>query len=367
MSAPAGRASRGALIIVGAVTAALLVAAIVLLPRLASPAVLEPTPSVVASQTATPTPSTSAAIASPTATASPARTAASGRYVNAELGYAIELPSPWHRADCGSSPIRSFPGEGPNARDAFIPIPDYDYRPSGTGAAVDQVYVFARDNEQRLTPRAWEQAGKIGFGTGRVLEDVTFAGRPALRVGGSGKPEFELFLVAEGPFMFEVGHAGNGGQTTAASRAAIVRTFRFLTPEELRAARAVPTPAPPAPRSPEEVADALADGFARRDITTLRRVLTTDCVSHGVAQGGGTGMDDTRYLDELRGLFAQGLTVSVQPRPLTGLRTGSLPTLHARSTWREPGQADRDIDLMISPEGVTWYWRGTVTYPPGSR
>lgn len=279
----------------------------------------------------------------------------------------MEIPEPWHRADCGSFSLRSF-GTERDARDEFIPIPEADYRPSGTGVAVDQIYVFARSNEQRLTPRAWEEAGKIGFSLGRVLEDVTFAGRPALRVGPN--PDFERFLVADGAFMFEIGHAGNGGQTTAVSRAAIVRTFRFLSADELRAARAVPTPTPPAPRSPEEVADALADGFARRDIAVLRRVLTLECVSHGFAQSGGTGMDDARYLDELRGLFAQGLTVTVQPRPLTGDRTGPFPTVHARSTWREAGQPDRDIDLMISPEGATgatWYWRGTVTYPPGSR
>lgn len=233
-----------------------------------------------------------------------------------------------------------------------------------TGAPIDQISVFARGNEQRLTPRGWEQAGKVGFSLGRVLEDVTFAGRPALRLGGSA--EFETFLVAEGAFMFEVAHAGNGGQTTATSRAAILRTFRFLTPDELRAARAAPTPAT-APRSPEEVADALADGFAKRDITILARVLTPTCVTLGLARSGGTSSDDVRYLDELRKAFTTGLTVTVQPRPLIGDRTGPLPTLHARSTWREPGQPDRDIDLMISPEDATWYWRGTVTYPPGSR
>jgi hypothetical protein len=277
----------------------------------------------------------------------------------------MDVAPPWHRADCGSFTLRDFGGGERDARDEFIPIPESDYRPSGTGSAVDTIHVFARANPQRLTPRAWEQAGKIGFSMGRVLEDVTFAGRPALRVGGSA--EFELFLVADNEFMFEVGHAGNGAQTTAASRAAIVRTFRFITPDELRMGRAAPTPAPPAPRSPEQVADALADGFARRDITVLRSVLTPGCVSLGFAQSGGTGVDDATYLEELRGRFARGLTVTVQPRPLSGERSGSLPTLHARSTWREQGQADQDIDLMISPEGATWYWRGNVVYPAGRR
>lgn len=364
MSAPAPPPMRrGALVVIAlAAIAAVMVAAIVLLPRTDQTAVV-PSPN----PTGSPASPTSSPTASPTAAAalSPSPTATSGRYVNAELGYAMDIAAPWHRADCGSFTLRDFGGGERHARDEFIPIPDSDYRPSGTGSAVDTIHVFARANPQRLTPRAWEQAGKIGFSMGRVLEDVTFAGRPALHVGGS--PEAELFLIADSEFMIEVGHLGSGGQTTAVSRAAIARTFRFLTAEELRAARAVPTPAPPASRSPEQVADALADGFARRDLAVLRNVLTPGCVSLGVANGGGTGVDDATYLEELRARFARGLTVTVQPRPLTGERTGVLPTLHARSTWREPGRPDQDVDLMISPESATWYWRGNVVYPAGRR
>lgn len=365
-ASPRAEPSRAALVGIALAGAAIVVGAVLLLPPPDPPAAF-------ASATPTPPPSASVAISltpsptptpSPSSTPSPTPSAASRRHVNAEMGYSIAVAPPWHLTDCGSFSLMDF-GQERSARDEFIPIPEAEHRPSGTGSTVDQIFVFARSNPEGLTPRAWEQSGKVGFSVGRVLEDVTFADRPALRFAGN--PEFELFLVREGDFMFEVGHAGNGRQTTAADRAAILRTFRFLTADELRAARAAPTPTPPAPRSPEQVADALADGFARRDIATLRSVLTPDCVSHGVARGGGTGMDDARYLDELRELFAQGLTVTVQPRPLPGDRTGPLPTVHARSTWRQPGQPDRDIDLMISPEGATWYWRGTVTYPPGSR
>jgi hypothetical protein len=353
----------GALVAIAlAAIVAVMFAAIVLLPRSDQTAVV-PTPS----STGSPASPTSSPTASPTAAApaSASPTATSGRYVNAELGYAMDVAAPWHRADCGSFTLRDLGGGERSARDEFIPIPDSEYRPTDTGAPVDAIHVFARANDQRLTPRAWEQAGKIGFSTGRVLDDVTFAGRPALRVGVSA--DFELFLVADGEFMLEVGHAGNGAQTTAASRAAIVRTFRFLTADEVRVARAATSGVQVAPRSPEQVADALADGFARRDLVVLRNVLTPGCVSLGVANGGGTGVDDVTYLEELRARFARGLTVTMQPRPLTGERTGALPTLHARSTWREPGQPDQDIDLMISPEGATWYWRGNVVYPSGRR
>jgi hypothetical protein len=363
VSAPAPSPSRRVALVAIALAAiaAVMIAAIVLLPRTDETAVA-PSPSPTASPAS---PSASAA-PSPTASApaSPSLTATAGRYVNAELGYSMDIAAPWHRADCGSFALRDLGGGERSARDDFIPIPDSEYRLSGTGSGIDTIHVFARLNDQRLTPRAWEQAGKIGFSTGRVLEDVTFAGRPALRVGGN--VEAELFLVADNNFMVEVGHLGYG-RTSAASRAAIVRTFRFLTADELRAARVAPTPAPPAARSPEQVADALADGFARRDLLVLRNVLTPTCVSLGVANGGGMGVDDVAYLEELQARFTRGLTVTVQARPLTGERTGSLPTLHARSTWREPGQPDQDIDLMISPEGATWYWRGNVVYPAGRR
>jgi hypothetical protein len=259
---------RGAVIAVAlTAVAAVLIAAIVLLPR-ADPTAVAPSPGLTTVATPTSSPSASPTA---TATASASPTATSGRYVNAELGYSIDLVPPWHRADCGSFKLQDFGGGERHARDEFIPIPDSDFRPSGTGSAVDTIHVFARANPQGLTPRAWEQAGKIGFSMGRVLEDVTFAGRTALRVGG---PEAELFLLADNEFMIEVGHEGGRGQSAASTRAAIVRTFRFLSAEELRAARAVPTPAPPAPRSPEQVADALADGFGRRDTAVLRSVLT---------------------------------------------------------------------------------------------
>jgi hypothetical protein len=338
------------------------IAAIVLIPRTDQTAVA-PSPSATASL---PSP-TQSVTASPSASASasPSPTATSGRFVNAELGYSLDVAPPWHHTDCGSTGIRDVGGGERHARDVFIPIADSDYRLSGTGSGVDEITVFARTNPQRLSPRAWEQAGHIGFSMGRVLEDVTFAGRPALKVGGS--VDFELFLVMHEEFMLEIAHAGNARQTSAASRAAILQTFRFLSADEVRAARAAASSPPTATRSPEQVADALADGFVRRDVQVLRSVLTPGCVSLGVANGGGTGVDDAAYLEELRARFVRGLTVTVQPRPLTGERTGPFPTLHARSTWREPGQPDQDIDLMISPEGATWYWRGNVVFPAGRR
>lgn len=334
--------------------ALLVVVGILMRPAGEAPA---PAPSATATSTTAVISPSPAASPSATPSASPSGLA-SGRHTNLAVGYSIDLPSPWHRSDCGS--FEPGEGSGGDAYDLFIAVPDRELAISSTGVHVDHVSVFARDNPQRLTPRQWEQAGNIGFSQGRTLQDVTFAGRPAL-LATSGDNQ-EIFLVGEGDRMFQVAHQAVTGTATRQQREAIVRSFRFLSPDELRVARAAPTPSAPPPRTPEEVADALADGFAKRDIAILSRVITPSCMSIGVAQGGGSAVDDARYLEELRDRFARGLTVSVQPRPLAGTRTGERATLHARSTWREPGQPDLDVDLMISPQGATWYWRGTVTY-----
>lgn len=55
-----------------------------------------------------------------------------------------------------------------------------------------------------------------------------------------------------------------------------------------------------------------------------------------------------------------GSRVTVRPRPLATYLYGGRETLLVQSTWREPGQADREIDLMLSPDGARWYWRGTL-------
>lgn len=185
-------------------------------------------------------------------------------------------------------------------------------------------------------------------------DDVTFAGRPALLVGGG---EAEVFLVANDARMYEVGHRSVTRATSAAERDAIVRTFRFLTAEEAQAARPAPTPSP-TPRTPADVADVLARGLSARDVGIVQRVISTRCFSQGNYQAGPHAIPAERYLEQLRDRFARGLTVDVQPRPLTG----TAPSFTVRSTWREPGQPDRDTDLLITVEGSTAYWTAAITY-----
>jgi hypothetical protein len=350
---------RGLLILAVALAAVVATLAIALIPRREA---LAPTPSpspVGATSTPGQPSPTGTATATPGAAGTPGPTA---RYVSALLGYAIDTPAPWRRSACFSSSR----GSGPTflARDVFVPVPERDERATDIGLQIDQVAVFARANPQGLTPRQWEEAGMIGGSLGRVLEDVTFAGRPALRARDG---EADLWLVANGNLMLEVSHASGSGQSTASDRRAIAASFRFLSEDELRAARAAPTPQPPPPRSPEAVAQVLADGFARRDAALLESVIIPTCITEGASAGGAGSIDDQVFLERLRAAFQRGLSVTVRPQTLKGDRSGDLPTLMVESTWREPGQADREMDLMISPVGDTWYWRGTLFLPSGRR
>ena len=270
------------------------------------------------------------------------------------MGYAIDLRPPWHRTICGSS--SSGPLENSDGGDLFIAVPDRDFRLTDIGPNMDFISVGARANPKGLTYREWKSS-EVGGSAGETVEDVTFAGGPALRVG---QGDSEFFLVASGGYMYHVEHRVRSGSTAMADRAAIVRSFRFLTPEEVRAARASAAPTP-APRSADAVADILAEGFAKRDVSILMRVITPRCVSQGVYQDGVSSSDAQTYLEMLRDRIARGLTVEVQPRPIT--TRGEFPgTSFVRSTWREPGQPERDTDLMITVERSTAYWNGTLTY-----
>lgn len=308
--------------------------------------VQSPEPTATPPATPTPTPT-------PTPPASPT-VATATRYVSAAMGYSIELRSPWRRANCGSS--TSGPLEGRDGVELFIAIPDRDLVLWDVGgAATDNIEVYALANPTGLSPREWERSkGTTGIAASGV-QDVTFAGRPAVLVGGG---EIEVFLVASGGYMYQVSHLPRTQASSAAERGAIVRSFSFLSAEEARAARPSPTPTP-APRSAEQVADTLAQGLASRDVATLARVISTRCFSQGPYQGGPSSIPAERYLETLRDRFARGLMVDVRPRPITGQYTFAI-----RSTWREPGQPDREVDLLITADGSTAYWIGAITDVP---
>jgi hypothetical protein len=345
------------------VLVALAVAAALTLPRqgpvAASPS---PSPSPTAKPTTSSTPSASPAT-SPTATPSPSPAASAGgdRFVNALAGYSVEVPPPWRRSDCFSGVSGS--GSDATASDTFLEVSAYDEESGHTGIPYDLIEVHARPNPDDLTPRQWWDGGRTVWpreSFSRVT-DTTIAGRPALRIDDS---PHEGVLVASDTHMFEIrSRERNNAQSGRLERAAIIATFRLLTEEELAAARARPTPVPAPARTAEQVADVLADGFARKDTSLLASVIQPHCVTVAVAQGGGSSLSSEKYLDELEARFARGLTVEVRRSSMGPAQFFQDGTLALQSTWKEPGQQDVEVDLLISPERTDrWSWRGALLF-----
>ena len=313
-----------------------------------------------------PTPTATAAVAAsapPTATPTPAAvatsppsTAATWRYVNAAMLLSIELPVPWRRATCGPTSLGPLDG-AEFATDVFIAVPDRDLTLGDTGGLpIDQVVVTAQANPQAMTPRQWKESGRAGAALGEKLEDTTLAGRTALLIT---ERDNETFLVANAGYMYAIRNEPRSRTTSAAERGAIVRSARFLSADEARAA-ASPKPAP---RSPEVVADALAQGFGKKDTAILARVATR-CLGEGGAQAGISRRDAQSFLEAIGDRFARGLTVEVQARPVS-TRADSPGYFFVGAVWREPGQPDRDSDLRIVAEGATAYWDSVVYYTRG--
>lgn len=320
-------------------------------------------PSPTASRTTGPSASPTVA-ASPSPTAAPTSTqlSANGRFVNAAIGYSIELTAPWRRSECFSG---SFSRDDLTVvHDNFLTVRAYDEQAGDVGGIQHgHVEVRAEPNPDRLTPRQWLEAGKASR-EGVDPVDDTFAGKPALRLGVG---DIERYLIAHDQWMVEVnGRPGYNNDTTREQRAALIASIRFLDPQELSAARAAATSSPQA-RTARQVADALAQAFAQKDLAALRGVIDPGCVDQGAYSAGVSTMDPERYLDRLRDGFARGLSVEVDPATLT-----SAPELGDRfmvvgSIWRDPGQPDARIDLVIQPEPYDsehWVWNGTLANAP---
>ena len=328
----------------------------------ASRQVAVPLPSPTATETASPTPSP-ALTPLPTPSPTPSPSPASARYVSAELGYSIELVSPWHRSACSPG---SFTQQGTFfANDVFVPVSVRDETGSDTGVAYGNVRVAVEDNPQKLTPRQWAEQGKtVGSTAGEKIEDVTYAGRPAARKSLATTP-LAIYVVANGTRMYVVAPSPGSTPIDAAMQqtmVTIVDSFRFLTDAELAAARAVPTPTPLPPRSPEMLADVLASAFANRDASVFPDLLTP-CVTMGVESGGASFVSREKYVDDLRTAFTSALlSVSVQARPFTGDRASGALTI--ASTWRD-SRGSRDLKLLLR-RGANdhWEWQGTLAGRP---
>lgn len=341
---------RGALIAVAlAAVTAVVIAAIVLLPRTDQTAAA-PSPSASASspsssQTGSPT-------ASPTATQSATPTAASRRFTNAVLGYSIQLPPPWRRTPCLSN------AEDPRSPeilgiDTFTRVPAVDETYGDTAAFVDTVSVRVERNPSRLTPEAWANSPRMGSSQGQRIEPATLDGRAGVRLVAEAL-QTETTIVAVDDLMYMVGFTARPTDPIIGPMRAIVASFTFVPRTAAPTATARPA------RSAEAVADALAAGFASKDVTSLVSLMG-ECMLSGVEGGGFGSFSPERFARILRDQFAAGSVVIVRPRPIEsapGYASG--PSFSVATTWTDAGQAPRRVDLLIAADGALHYWRGMI-------
>ena len=309
-------------------------------------------PSSSAPVVATASPTT----AGPAPTPSPSPSPAGGRYVSALLGYSIELPPPWHRSICNDTVTQHTPiphGE------VFFGVNPRDFTASDLGSRHPEVAVFAEANPGNLTPRQWIEAGRIGARVGDRVEDVTYAGRSAVRRSAPGG--IPTYLVRDRGRMYVVGAQSQFGPYDASTQQTVVRiieSFRFITEAEQAAARAALPTAPPA-RTPEQVADGVAAAFAAKNANALVE-FAAPCMATFGEQAGGTTVSREKYLDDLRAAFAAGLVVTVRPRPFEGDRSSPYPNLTIQSTWQDArGTVERKL-MLRGGENDRWEWHGTI-------
>jgi hypothetical protein len=342
-------------IAVAAVVAVLLlIGAVILLPRLAGPSAVA-SPSATASPSGSPTASpTASPTGSATATPSPAATATSGRYVNSTLGFSIQLAPPWRRTACLSSAEDARSPETLGS-DTFTSVPPAEESYGDTGVFVNTVSVRVERNPSRLTAEEWSRSPRMGQAQGQRTEPATLDGRAGVRIAG-GALQTETTIVAVDDLMYMVGFtAATPTDASVAVMRGIVASFAFVPRTAAPAATSRPA------RSAETVADALADGFARKDATALASLMS-NCVLSGVEGGGFGSHSPESFTRILRGQLAAGTTVIVRARPIESapgyVSTGASYTV--ATTWTDPGQAPRRVDLIIAADGAFHYWRGTI-------
>ncbi|MGH2796099.1 MAG: hypothetical protein ACRDM0_00140 [Thermoleophilaceae bacterium] len=324
---------------------------------------------------------------SPPATTSPAAPAfsspsptAQDLYMSKKLGFALELPPPWHKAICGNiDPVEDgLTGDTTTIRQ-FTSVDAMTEFQGHIGFLEHRVVVQVRDNPHGLSPMEFT-AGRnpigegVGFGTG--LRSTTFAGRPAAEFGDAGGPVYG-YMVGEGDRMYVVLYVTarfEPAPEPAAAMTRIVRSFRFLSASE-RQALPDPTPISAAAPTPQALAALLKAAFEAKDVAALERLLGP-CVNVGAQSAGASSLTRERYISLLRAQFAAGLTVTVDAsaiRTEEGFRGTTV-----RSRWNAvpagelampptPGPRTYDVALVLGKTAGGFFWRGTlVTYqPPG--
>lgn len=289
---------------------------------------------------ATPTASTSAV---PTASSTPAPTAASTpppapgltRYVNAELGFSVDLPAGWRRATCSQGIVTTSPLV---ASEIFLDMPEAEESISpGVRMAIVQVTA-----DRGLTPVAWLQANASQPDT--RSEAVVLGGRTGARRYQAGTGDTYAYALATRGWIYQIELAYFGAKD--AELEGIIATLRLLDDATVgRNPVATPTP-----RSVESVVDSIANGFAKKDVAAIADSMTP-CITSGGIPGDAVQLSRAAYLKSIAAEFAAGTAVRVRSTPID-----SDPSLgrFVQSTWSKPGAADQRVDLVLRAQGDRW-------------
>jgi hypothetical protein len=323
-------------------------------PRAAAPGA---SPSEITTATATATASAATPAASPSPTLRPNPTAGPATYTSLALAYRVELPQGWRRSACQSTkdPV------GDTAVETFTTASVDDEAGTDTGPNNDVVLVRVEAAPAGQTALQWLESGKMGFSVASRFERATVDGKDGARVVTTATGNATAFVVAARGRMYAVSR-GLREPTPASDQAAtaLMTSLHVLSDNELADARAtLATPIPAPVRTAEEVADAIARGFAQKDTTVLASVAD-DCLTQGLENAGAGFVSQTKFLATLRTGFANGLVVTAQPRPIEFASGSSVSGGTIRGTWKDPGQAQRNVKFMIQKHGNTWVWIGVL-------
>ena len=330
---------RAAFALAGLALVAVIAAAIVLPPD-AGPAATSPIPSPSM------TPSSSPAASSPAL--SPRATASAARYVNPAIGYSIVLPATWRRTPCLSL-VRDPRSPDVIGSDGFTSTPPEEEIYGGVGGLPGTVLVSAERNPRALSPDAWARA-RLGA-EDRHLGPATVDGRTGVRVTRDDGTDTLVIRVDDAMYVITLSWRDPADPRLLTMRA-IVASLAFV------ARTPPPSPSARPARSAEQVADGLADGFARKDIGQLVSLMD-DCLTSAGEGGGASALSRERFAGMLRELFAGGTTVAVRARPLEPAPAFE-PALAVATTWTDPGQAPARVDLIIATDGAFSSWRGMI-------
>lgn len=363
------RAHRAERISAVALTAVVLVGAIVVGQQLAARR------GVSSADSATPPASPSPALSSATATAptpSPARL--SVPFESRVLGYRMSLPDGYRRSDClsGSGTSESLGMEtftllsvdqerGQDrthvARGGTVAMWTFSviaYRVAGM-SAVELLERGACPSCDRTTR------------PGEKVEPTVVNGLEAARTIATGEARLYAVRVADRLYVIEFySNPYDSTPRPAVAPLGVLDIVAATFEQAASAAPATPTAQPQVTTAARSTGAQLADAFAAADSAALRALVTPRCwLETTFPNAGPLGRAADPHLAELKGKLDTGVlrvrvdpTVQVAPEP--GPRGLSL---FVRSDWSEAGISSR-VDLFLDEIGGLWYWAGERHYAP---